>query len=856
MKKLLSAILAAVICFSAALMPSVSAAQFSLPPANIADNMKTDASGVILGDMGWTLTGGTLDFYGSGKMPNWPDYSTVPWWKNAGEIRKAVLENGIKSIGANAFYGCQNLTEIQFPSNIVSIATGAMCETGISSFTVPESVKLIGADAFKNCRNLRDIYIYSKDCEFAGKSVTICNNAIDKYTGTFNGTIHGYAGSTAQAYAEKCGFNFAVLSGSQPTQTTSKTTSKTTTTSRTTTSRSTTSRSTTSRTTTSSKTTTTTTVKPKLEVGLSMKSLPTKVTYNTGENFDCAGAYVDSYYEYTDEYGKKTKQTNDSWSLYDGRLKVDSSNFKAWEEGTYPIYVTYTQTYNNLTSSKKISFNVNVKRVTAPPPTTSKTTKTTTTTTKKTTTTTTTTKRTTTTTTSTTTTTMTTTRAKNIYVVKFVDRDTRQAVSGVMFRLRTNDIGDNNGMDYYSNEQGVYQLYGDTVTVEVVNVPNEYDIATISKNYTISSGNPTLNIQIGKVQTTTQPPKTTTTSTTTIQQTVTTAKKLNRYVVRFVDGYDQSSITGVRYILISDDPDDKNYGECTSYDMDVYNFYSNNVKLKILYAPSAYAFSTDTLYSISETPMITLERAILTTTSRSTTTTSTTTTSRTTTSRTTTSRTTTSRTTTSRTTTTSSTTTTVPIITDPGVILNVTFELVSAPYKKVYEVGEPFDINGAKVGDRVYFNNGEGYKEDYGYFVREANCGEYEIDASQFDSTKSGVYTIYVTKNVNCHGYKAVKTVSFDVTVNVPDYTLGDVNFDGIVDSRDGSAVLKEYAERSANGGAPFGNNNLQKVASDINHDSMVDGRDASFILAYYAQTSTFDAHYKDIMEWYDLNIR
>lgn len=313
-----------------------------------------------------------------------------------------------------------------------------------------------------------------------------------------------------------------------------------------------------------------------------------------------------------------------------------------------------------------------------------------------------------------------------MYIVKFIDRDTNQTIYGVKFRMRTNDTDDNNGRDYYSDDQGVYQLYGADVTVDIVELPYGYDMETISRNYKISVNNPSLNVRVGK-----------------------------------------------------------------------------------------YAEST-------------------TTTSTTSTTTSSTTTKRT----------------------TSTTTTTVPPVTDPEVELRVTFQLLSPPNKTVYSAGEKLDLNGARVGDRVYFNNGAGYVEDYGYFVREVNCGEYEIDASQFDSTKAGTYTIFVTKNLNCHGYRDVKTVSFEVTVNVPDYLPGDVNMDGRVDSRDASLVLREYAERSADGGVPFENEPLKRLASDINLDGKSDGRDASFILGYYAKSSTQGAHYKDIREWYDLNIR
>ncbi len=67
--------------------------------------------------------------------------------------------------------------------------------------------------------------------------------------------------------------------------------------------------------------------------------------------------------------------------------------------------------------------------------------------------------------------------------------------------------------------------------------------------------------------------------------------------------------------------------------------------------------------------------------------------------------------------------------------------------------------------------------------------------------------------------------------------TTGDVNNDNIIDSRDASAVLREYAASSTETGGSF--TNEQKKAADINGDNIVDSRDASLILMFYAQAST-----------------
>ena len=72
------------------------------------------------------------------------------------------------------------------------------------------------------------------------------------------------------------------------------------------------------------------------------------------------------------------------------------------------------------------------------------------------------------------------------------------------------------------------------------------------------------------------------------------------------------------------------------------------------------------------------------------------------------------------------------------------------------------------------------------------------------------------------------------IDVKVP---LGDVNFDGAVNSVDASLVLAEYAAISTNGTLKF--DEKANKAADVNKDEVIDSSDASLVLAYYAYTST-----------------
>lgn len=69
------------------------------------------------------------------------------------------------------------------------------------------------------------------------------------------------------------------------------------------------------------------------------------------------------------------------------------------------------------------------------------------------------------------------------------------------------------------------------------------------------------------------------------------------------------------------------------------------------------------------------------------------------------------------------------------------------------------------------------------------------------------------------------------------DYTLGDVNNDGLVDANDASEILQLYAGLST--GAIASLTEQQSYSGNVNGDSLVDANDASDILGYYAYLST-----------------
>lgn len=124
-----------------------------------------------------------------------------------------TISNSVTSIGNNAFGYCKSLTSLTLPNSVINIGDYAFswCDN-LTSIIIPESVKNIGAFAFSTCCSLASITIENPDCEISDNEFTIFNDYDDETSELyFNGTIYGYEGSTAQAYAEKYGRKFEVI---------------------------------------------------------------------------------------------------------------------------------------------------------------------------------------------------------------------------------------------------------------------------------------------------------------------------------------------------------------------------------------------------------------------------------------------------------------------------------------------------------------------------------------------------------------------------------------------------------------------------------------------------------------------
>lgn len=105
----------------------------------------------------------TLTIRGEGAMYDYSSsYTTVPWNAQKSKITSVVIENGVTSIGNNAFEDCSALKNLDIPQSVTEIGSKAFLGcSALTSLVLPQTVNRIGNTAFQGCSNLETINIPS-----------------------------------------------------------------------------------------------------------------------------------------------------------------------------------------------------------------------------------------------------------------------------------------------------------------------------------------------------------------------------------------------------------------------------------------------------------------------------------------------------------------------------------------------------------------------------------------------------------------------------------------------------------------------------------------------------------------------
>ena len=142
------------------------------PPDNDENSATFGECGVNGSNLAWSLDDtGLLRISGTGAMEDFNFIvNTPPWNEYLFAITEIFIEDGVTTIGSDAFYGAYELTSLTLPDSLISIGAGAFtaCDM-LAQVTIPASVTSIGATAFSYCNRLQsfsvdqDNPVYSSD---------------------------------------------------------------------------------------------------------------------------------------------------------------------------------------------------------------------------------------------------------------------------------------------------------------------------------------------------------------------------------------------------------------------------------------------------------------------------------------------------------------------------------------------------------------------------------------------------------------------------------------------------------------------------------------------------------------------
>ncbi len=148
------------------------------------------------------------------------------------DILSLSIPGTVKTTTPDCFTDCSSLQNITLNEGIEDIVAGTFSGTAVKEIRFPKSLITIRKFAFSGCPNLKEAYFNSdvnilssvfydstliENIYCYGKNITFNSTAFKNTNTTF--ILHGYAGSTAEAFANKKGYNFEKINEEPSTST-------------------------------------------------------------------------------------------------------------------------------------------------------------------------------------------------------------------------------------------------------------------------------------------------------------------------------------------------------------------------------------------------------------------------------------------------------------------------------------------------------------------------------------------------------------------------------------------------------------------------------------------------------------
>lgn len=101
---------------------------------------------------------GILNVSGNGAMSSYSDAKTVPWYAYLGRIKVIIVEEGITTIGTNAFRDCPLLEQVSLPNTLTTVGYAAFRgNPSLKTIVIPDSVTTMSSYVFYECTALESI---------------------------------------------------------------------------------------------------------------------------------------------------------------------------------------------------------------------------------------------------------------------------------------------------------------------------------------------------------------------------------------------------------------------------------------------------------------------------------------------------------------------------------------------------------------------------------------------------------------------------------------------------------------------------------------------------------------------------
>lgn len=152
-------------------------------------------------NVSWSVENGVLTISGEGAMDDNTRAIYAPWYDLAEQIKTVKIEYGVTYVGSYVLESSYVLEAILLAESVETVGSYAFRNCSVESVVLPESVTEVKANAFRASEC--EVIVLNREC-------VIGSNALG------SGSVRGYYGSTAWAYAQENYKDFLPLDETVP----------------------------------------------------------------------------------------------------------------------------------------------------------------------------------------------------------------------------------------------------------------------------------------------------------------------------------------------------------------------------------------------------------------------------------------------------------------------------------------------------------------------------------------------------------------------------------------------------------------------------------------------------------------